>query len=200
MSDDPMTIKWYAGVSIIDREMAARLKNMVAVPGDGYVGGPIPTTAPKASSRNPFEPEQLRPSPGEPGMQVWCGRELIGWFKVSAAQMRQGAVEIPIWEMPMTPAAISPDDPLPMPTMRSHRFAIEKRSVRVDNFELARARDVDGLKEQLQKTHRIPSDAEVIQEPHMDAMFYRWRVIKVTIDQSEEIFDLDGFVPNPDQR
>ncbi|WLR90976.1 hypothetical protein [Shinella zoogloeoides] len=149
--------------------------------------------------------DQRQMAGGEPdrGWQVWCGSEMIGWLQISDNHIRGGAVEIPVFEAPTLPVLSSPDDYLLAPmtsNIRTIRLNIKRRAARLSNYQLNMAFDEEELKREFRNTHQIPASAEMICDHATDSYEFRWRVLETSISTSEEIFDLDQFTPNPDQR
>lgn len=53
----------------------------------------------------------------------------------------------------------------------------------------------DTVVSMIREKYKIPSYANQIKDPLFDNLQFRWRAIKLTVDQYEQVFDLDSFSP-----
>jgi len=137
----------------------------------------------------------------DPGMQVWCEGELIGWLAVDPNYLRGGFYDlVMIDDLPSLTAGYDDLTSLPVPSPRQISLRVVRRTASISLFEVNMARNEVEVQALFRKRHNVPSSASMDRDNNTDAYVFRWRVFDVTVAQSETIFDLDNFTPNPDHR
>jgi hypothetical protein len=125
-------------------------------------------------------------------MQVYCNGKMVG--RLVCDPPRNGNV----YRMAIAPALsdrfATEDWTRPVDvTIRHLDLEITKRSVGVSAFEL---RDNPDALHHILKKYSIPADYTTTKDAMRDRTIYSWRVILVTSEQLEEIFDLDTYEPD----
>jgi hypothetical protein len=125
-------------------------------------------------------------------MQVYCNGKMVG--RLACDPPRDGNV----YRMAIAPALsdrfATEDWTRPVDvTIRHLDLEITRRSVVVTDFEL---RDMPDALHHILKKYSIPADYSATKDMATNRTFYSWRVLLVTPDQLEEIFDLDTYEPD----
>jgi len=174
--DKPLTATWLSGVGIKRPEaLTLNVKSF-------SLGGVVSRTQ------------------QEPGYQVFCEGDFIGWFNYQGA-FQGNSLSIPILEMDdlsqLTRGA--PHQAIKSPVSnRTIHLKCETMHRKLDELELALAQDREVVHSAFKQKHNIPTSAEISREPRDNSILYRWRVFVVSLDDSELLFDLPGFTPSPD--
>lgn len=130
-------------------------------------------------------------------MQVFLGDELVGELNVDEGRVGEDTFTYVWHEMPeFVPRYADPSDPIPaalMGTRRHVTMTVAKRSVLVDQ-SMAYLGDKDYLSRLLREA-KAPNISAITREfdSFDNRTRYSWRVLKVTPEQLETLFDLDDF-------
>lgn len=140
---------------------------------------------------------QTKSQSRDPGVQVFCDGCFIGWYNYQGT-VRSERLTIPILEVD-GPLKRTPNGGMSV-TANHRTIELEYVTMRrkIDEVEFALSRDRDAVDLAFRQKHNIPANAEISREQADYSIIYRWRVFAVSLDDSEDLFDLSDFTPSPD--
>lgn len=140
---------------------------------------------------------QTKSQSKDPGVQVFCNGCFIGWYNYQGT-VRSERLTIPILEAD-GPLKITPDGIMNVAaTCRTIELEYLTMRRKIDEVEFALSQDRDAIDFAFRLKHNIPANAEISREQADCSITYRWRVFAVSLDDSEDLFDLSDFTPSPD--